>query len=141
MNKYIAILLLVLLMMSGKSFAAEDWHCWKYSFDHSGTPLVRLNQSDDKSSGSVEVFGETHTARVGVEGLTKRWNLGENFNYSFVINPDGFAAYYDFSHNDEATPSMAFHCALVQPSAEQHHRSNVETELSGDENQRRLNSL
>jgi len=141
MNKYIAILLAALLTTSGKSSAAEEWHCWKYSYDHSGTPLVKLRQSDDRLSGSVEVFGETHLAQVDISGLNKRWAFGEDYSYALVIRPDGFAAYYDFSFEDRVKPSMSFHCSLTKPSAKQRQRLHTGEKLPAEEYLSRHNSL
>ena len=37
----------------------------------------------------------THYSR---QGLDRRWDWGENGQYSFVITPDGNGRYYDFTN-------------------------------------------
>lgn len=63
--------------------------------------------------GQVSVAGVTYSAYFHIEGLNRRWDFGEEMNYSFVITPDGRGAYYDFSlvEDGETTePSQLFIC-------------------------------
>ena len=76
--------------------------------------LTRRSSKDDKSGfGDVSITGITHRARFSVEGLERRWDFGENDKYSFIIDPQGDGAYYDFSNAEEGErvqPSLEFSC-------------------------------
>lgn len=90
----------------------------KSSFE--GKVLVRLTRETEDGEGhevgEVSVAGITYTAVFRVVGFDRRWDFGEGMDYSFVISPDGYGAYFDFSNVDdggETQPSYVYGC--VQP--------------------------
>ena len=61
--------------------------------------------------GDVSVAGVTHRARFQVQGFNRRWDFGDDFQYAFVIYPNGDGAYYDFTSNTtNVKPSQRFKC-------------------------------
>ena len=138
--KYVVFLIVALLVIPRES-AAEEWHCWGSPFGHSKPALVKLHQRDDNVSGSVEVFGKTHPARVRVAGLNKTWDFGEKFYYSIVLQPNGRMLYYDSPRGDGANPSAIYYCELL-PSYVEKQTKKTEQEGKREEAEKlKLNSF
>ena len=64
---------------------------------------VRLSRPADASDGigEVQVAGIAYTAIFVVRGADRKWYFGERSEYSFVITPDRYGAYFDFSNAEE----------------------------------------
>ncbi len=90
----------------------EAWRCFK-SWEPD-TTLVALTRQGDR--GEVAVSGLTRSARFRVSGLELRWDYGldddGNYEYAFVVQPDGIGLYYDFSRSADGTasPRQTFDC-------------------------------
>ncbi len=90
----------------------ETWRCFKSW--QPDTTLVALTRQGD--IGEVAVSGLTRSARFQVNGLELRWDFGlddsGNYEYAFVIQPDGTGLYYDFSRSTDGTasPRQTFDC-------------------------------
>ena len=103
----------------GKDTATEIWRCFDTTDYNKTTVLVRLTRvtryNVDLGIGEVSVAGVTYTAFFRVAGLNRRWNFdsGEVGNYSFIIQPNGDGAYYDFSNVEvggTTMPNQMFTC-------------------------------
>ena len=100
-----------------KDITTEKWRCFEYlRFDNKAV-LVRLTRetknSVDLGFGEVSVAGVTYQAFFRVAGLDRRWDFGDEANYSFIIQPNGDGAYYDFSNVEvggTTKPSQNFRC-------------------------------
>lgn len=64
---------------------------------------VRLSRPVEASEGigEVRVAGINYVAVFVVEGADRKWYFGERNEYSFVITPDRYGAYFDFSNAEE----------------------------------------
>ena len=93
----------------------ETWRCFA-STDHRKATvlftLVRVRSGDMEIFGEVSVAGVSHLAGFKVSGLDRRWNFGHDYQYAFIIKPDGTGLYYDFSTSGDgsAKPSDFFRC-------------------------------
>ena len=110
------IIAVVLIASVAKAQASpvEIWKCkdWRKSASWSKT-LVTASIDAGRKKGKITVSGITHTANYRVSGFNRRWDFGlqeDGFQYSFIIKPNGNAAYYDFSGKNEAKPSNIFKC-------------------------------
>lgn len=100
----------------GPSATTEEWGCF-LPRDPKKKVLVQLTavirSAVDWGFGEVSVAGITHDTRFKVAGLNRRWDFGRDMQYAFVIHPDGFGAYYDFSTVEDGArtgPSQQFRC-------------------------------
>lgn len=64
---------------------------------------VRLSRPGNASEGigEVQVAGIVYSAIFVVEGADRKWYFGERNEYSFLITPDRYGAYFDFSNAEE----------------------------------------
>ena len=95
------------------SDTVETWHCftWIDIFVRKKVS-VELTRATE-ASGQVSVAGITYSALFYIEGINRRWDFGEDIQYSFIISPDGRGSYYDFSRVEEGEttwPSQEFYC-------------------------------
>ena len=114
-------LLLVLLLLLAMSVLAsadetqtETWCCSELFFVVDEC-LVRLTSQRERGlsgTGEVSVTGITHSATFRINGFERRWDFGEDYDFAFVIDPDGTGKYYDFSdsENARARPSYIYRC-------------------------------
>ena len=77
--------------------------------------IVRLSrpEREEVGIGEITVAGTTHTAIFAVEGVDLRWYFGQDSQYSFIVQPDGTARYYNFSGVEEGEkilPSQTYGC-------------------------------
>lgn len=56
--------------------------------------------------GAIRFKGTFYDSLFEIDGVDRRWDFGEDMEYSFVITPEGKAAYYDF-HNVEEGEKVA----------------------------------
>ena len=103
----------------GKDTTTEIWRCFDYMDFEKNTVLIRLTRvtryNEDLDFGEVSVAGVTYMALFRVTGLDRRWDFGSDElpNYSFIIQPNGDGAYYDFSNVEAGgttKPSQVFEC-------------------------------
>lgn len=92
----------------------ETWSCWE-PYDVQKRPLVTLTLYRKSGFGTVQVAGDTQAAQFQIQGFNRRWDFGhtkENgaFSFAFLIEPNGDAAYYDFTRAEEAEPSQIYRC-------------------------------
>ena len=121
--------LIVLLFLAGAANAQEwettgKWECQSGAYWSQGGAIVVeaiVFEGFELVLGSIYVAGKDHIADYYVEGFNRRWDFGErneqgNFPYSFVIAPDGEAAYYDFTNADDgmAKPSQSYVCKQTE---------------------------
>jgi len=73
--------------------------------------------NDGRKTGQIKVAGVVHEAKFETKGFQRRWDfvLSEDltYNYSFVIEPNGDASYYDFSSSESGKgvkPSIFMKC-------------------------------
>ena len=97
----------------------EIWRCFDWVDFEKKTVLIRLTRvtrhSEDLGFGEVSVAGVSYMALFRVTGLDRRWDFGSDElpNYSFIIQPNGDGAYYDFSNVEvggTTKPSQNFTC-------------------------------
>ncbi len=94
----------------------ERWNCFESPFAQDAV-LVRLERGpidgDGTGVGSVSAASFTHAAAFYVAGIDRRWDFGDEFNYSMVVEPDGTAYYYDFTNVEDGGTTSAdqiFYC-------------------------------
>ncbi len=111
----IKILVIVIALVAFASPAkAEQWNCYdnEYSSRVNSSKVIVVVTADTKNNtGKVKVAGTIHSARYSVKGFDRRWDFG---SYAFLIEPNGYAFYYDFSSSDTAKPSMILFCKEVK---------------------------
>lgn len=96
-----------------QGYIKETWQCFATA-DHRKTTvlftLVRRRRGGVETFSEVSVAGVNHLANFSVSGLNRRWDF--DYNYAFIIKPDGRGLYYDFSTSDDgrAKPSDFFTC-------------------------------
>jgi hypothetical protein len=82
---------------------------------------VTATVENGREKGKIAVAGVTQDAVFRVEGFNRRWDFGllpdGNYRYSFIIKPNGDAAYYDFGKGGEASPSNIMKCRQVDAAA------------------------
>ena len=101
----------------GSGNTTEKWRCFASSDYLEKTVLVNLTRVtvDGKVQGfgKVSVAGVDHAALFRVVGFERRWDFGKEFNFSFVISPDGRGLYYDFTSVEEGEttqPRQFYRC-------------------------------
>ena len=123
MRKFITTLLLS-IVFSTPSIATEFSEVWKCkdTFDHDEEKVIvtaKVNKS--LVNGQIIVSGITHETRYGVEdfehtteyyvqGFNRRWDFGDENQYSFLIKPNGDGHYYVFKDNEVTKPTMFMKC-------------------------------
>ena len=107
------ILLLSMVFMAWTVSAFEEWECRSPSGSWSNI-LVIASSDIEKQSGKIKVAGTEHLTHYQIQGFDRRWNFGDSKeSYAFIINPNSYGFYYDFSTADEegkAGPSQRFEC-------------------------------
>ncbi len=115
----VAVVTLGVQAQENKDATTETWRCFERTDFLNTTVLVKLTRvtidNEKFGYGEVSVAGITYPAIFEVAGFNRRWNFGldEMWDYSFVIEPNGDGAYYDFSNvedGDTTTPSQLFTC-------------------------------
>ena len=121
MNKilltYVALIFLANLgsqAQETQNIVTEKWQCYAITDYAKATVLVELTRyGEGQRFGEVSVAGVTHRAYFQVAGFNRRWDFGEELNYSFIIHPDGAGGYFDFSavkDGETTRPSQTFNC-------------------------------
>ena len=69
--------------------------------------------------GHINIVNVDYTSAYGVKGFDRMWSFERNednssFLYTFLIEPNGDAMYYDFRATDKAAPSMYMKCRLKE---------------------------
>lgn len=113
------VLSVALTLISLGAMGGEVWDC---TSPYGTEVIVSATVGDGLLEGKVEVAGVTHNAEYKVQGFVRRWNFGLasdlSWEYTFVINPDGTAAYYDFrgvKPGDKTSSTMSFNCRQRKP--------------------------
>ena len=116
-----------------RSLIDEKWQCFDISDYNKRTVLIELERfkplgelfgsSTDSSIalGKVIAAGQSNDAYFTIEGLNRRWDWptggDKGLKYTFVIQPDGSAAYYDFTKVEDGgttSPSQVYECVLTK---------------------------
>jgi hypothetical protein len=81
----------------------ETWRCQEFGLAWDKGKQVLVVARHDGHDGTIEVAGETQNAIFAVTGFDRRWDFGfeSGAHYSFVIQPDGKGAYFDFGFADK----------------------------------------
>ena len=108
------------LAQENKDTTIEKWRCFARMDFTKKDVLVELsrvtNYNEKFGYGEVSVAGITYRAEFYIAGFDRRWDFGDagsTWNYSFVINPNGDGAYYDFSNVEDGqstSPNQMFSC-------------------------------
>ena len=122
MKKLITIAGMILILLAGTA-NAETFKCQSGNYWRSGGPVVVTATVDkEKVKASISVAGITHDAAYEVAGFDHRWNFGdhptmtEKYGYTFIIQPDGSAKYYDFTKSETGvgvSPRQLFICKMT----------------------------
>ena len=110
---WLFLLLALSVLASADETQTETWCCSKLLFGDEC--LVRLTSQREgglSGTGEVSVTGITHSATFSINGFERRWDFGEDYDFAFVIAPDGTGTYYDFSNSEDAraAPSYIYLC-------------------------------
>lgn len=93
----------------------ETWECVDGS-DYEWKNILAVATVDSgRTSGTITVAGVTHRTAFHVEGFMRRWDFGERqgggYRYSFQMQPDGTALYYDFRDAEQLSrASVVMEC-------------------------------
>lgn len=83
----------------------ERWYAVdKYSLNPE--VLFQVVSVDQFENAGYVLYGSSSVGTIAVytrQGLTLRWDWGDNFEYSIVIEPDGTGYYYDFTNSTDGT--------------------------------------
>jgi hypothetical protein len=116
MYRFLYLLLLVPNITQAET--VETWVCTEH-YKNDVLAIAYVNKG--RNSGKIKVAGVTHEADFGVKGFERRWNFGLSsdftYDYSFIIEPNGNASYYDFSHSETGEivkPSIRLKCKNKQ---------------------------
>ena len=109
------LFVLVFTGLCAHANASETWECGDIFKEQK--VLIVATANDKRTAGEVQVAGVTHKSRFLVKGFERRWDFGlknnGEYDYAFIIKPNGDALYYDFSSakaGEIVTSSMVFRC-------------------------------
>ena len=114
MRKFITTLLLS-IVFSTPSIATEFSEVWKcndssqYDYDEDKV-IVTAKVNKSLVTGEIGVAGVKHTTEYYVQGFNRRWDFGDENQYSFLIKPNGDGHYYVFKDNEVTKPTMFMKC-------------------------------
>ena len=101
----------------GRKEIIEAWRCFASSDFSKTTVLAKLTrrtlEGEAEGVGKVSVAGLTYPALFRVVGFDRRWDFGEEYDYTFIIEPSGRGRYFDFSSVEDGgttNPSQFFKC-------------------------------
>lgn len=117
------LLIITAILLAGTA-SAETFKCQAGTYwSNSGDTVVTATGNDD-ATGEIKVAGVTYSAWFLVEGFDRKWRFGADgisedhtYDYLFVINPSGQAAYYDFTNSEKgdfADPKQVFVCKEIK---------------------------
>jgi len=113
MTSYLAVVLLTASAMAHAT-PVETWECRDRFAVNWKSILVTATVESGREKGNIAVAGITQEAVFRVEGFDRRWDFGllanGSYRYSFIIEPNGDAAYYDFGEAGTAKPSHLMTC-------------------------------
>jgi len=99
-------------------YPVELWECRDSRSEDWSSILAYAAVDEGKEKGVIEAFGEKHFTDFITRGNQRRWDYGlnsdNNFDYAFMIEPNGDAKYYDFTHISEAIPSLILKCRKIK---------------------------
>ncbi len=115
------ILFITFLIISSSNYSIaetiESWICQENSYGNWKNILVKADVNEGRTSGTIRVAGVKHNSRFSIEGFNRRFDFGLNgnfeYDYAFIIKPNGDSLYYDFSRvpsNEITKPSMVLFC-------------------------------
>ena len=92
---------LIFILLAGAA-NAETFECQTGAFWLDGYEIIVVATiNEDGETGTIKVAGVIHQTAYRVEGFDRRWSFGSqddgNFDYVFILQPDGTGIYYDFS--------------------------------------------
>ena len=115
MMKYFLLLMFMFSLPIHADVIAESWACTDTPYTKE--ILVMAVTFSNKESGSIAVAAMVQSAEYSVQGFNRRWDFGKvktngALPYTFIIEPDGTAKYYDFSTSvdGKSSPSQIMHC-------------------------------
>lgn len=94
-----------LIVETWRCFDPDDWDKKKVAVK---LTREKIPQGQTWGVGEVSAGGIVHSAQFQINGLEKRWNFDSN--YSFVIMPDGYGVYLDFSMAERTKPTALYKC-------------------------------
>jgi hypothetical protein len=122
MKLLVAVVLLIASATAsamGQAKPVEKWECKDFSADGWKEILVTATVDSGRETGTIAVSGATHKTRFQVAGFNRRWDFGETdrktYKYAFVVEPNGEAAYYDFTTEAQTKPSILMKCRQRDP--------------------------
>lgn len=113
-------LALVLVVASAAVHAKtiETWECKEYYAQNWTNILVTAYIEEGRQTGSISVAGVIQGSSFHIAGFDRRWDFGlladGTYQYSFFIQPNGDAQYYDFSNQSKAKPSNFMRCRQIK---------------------------
>ncbi len=118
MGRTILVLLFSIVIFSSYANAEviESWVCQESIFGSWDNILVTANVNKGRESGAIAVAGIKYQSKFSIEGFNRRFDFGQDsdgHDYSFIIEPNGDASYYDFSNaskNQRVRASMRLYC-------------------------------
>jgi hypothetical protein len=98
------------------------WNCSVFLSDEILVVAIQFRFKDEGyDRGAIKVAGTIHYGLYSVEGFDRRINFGmnkeQNYDYAFVIKPNGAGAYYDFSRisaGEVVQPDAIYQCEQVK---------------------------
>jgi hypothetical protein len=120
MTSFLAVVLLIDGVMAHAK-PVEVWQCRDFVASDWKSILVTATVDSGREYGKIAAAGVTQAAVFHVEGFNRRWDFGVQSNgsyrYSFIIQPNGDAAYYDFGEGGTGRPSNMMKCRQVDATA------------------------
>ncbi len=114
-NTFCAVVLLTVSAVTHAS-SVEVWEC-KDRFERAGAVLATATVESGREKGTISVAGIKHPTEFGVTGFNRRWDFVQSpsggFQYSFIIEPNGDAKYYEFKGELTAKPTNLMKCRQV----------------------------
>ena len=122
MNTRFAAILISASALAGEQGSAdydvlETWKCYPDGvfIREDQAPLLEKRKAVEggRIYGAVKFAGTFYESLFEIEGADRRWDFGEDMEYSFVITPEGSAAYYDFRNveaGEKVPPKLIYSC-------------------------------
>ena len=105
--KILVLVAVMAMSATGSAQAYEKWECYHFSKPQQVLVTAEIIEPENGFNGAITAAGERQLASYGVQGLDRRWDFGNNLNYSFTIDVKGAGEYYDFSNIDPGKTTQA----------------------------------
>jgi hypothetical protein len=108
------ICLFFALFLTPPILNAKDWSCYSLNDINRDNMIVAVIANDQGTKGVVLVAGVEYETAYKVQGFNRTWDfISDDHHYSFRMNPDGRAGYFEFGHVSSpiaAQASQNFKC-------------------------------